>query len=802
MRRVTLQIDGMDCSSCAVNIEKKLRNIKGIESANVNYATGKATVEYHEGIIGIGEIKRLIKGLGYEVEELEEKKEGMEVKIVGLESKERAEHVKKLIEEVWGIKEAEVSFATGRANILYDKERADFEKVKKAIESAGYRIEAYEEHGSAEEKSNAELRALRNRVIFSVLLTIPVLLLALPEMLGTESLSNMLSKEVSAILQFFMASGVIYLNKEIFEKGLKGLLRMTPGMDSLVFVGVGTAYVYSTLIGFAVIHGIMYYETATLLLTFIVLGKYLEAIAKGKTSEAIKKLLALQPKTAIVILNGEEREVPVESVVVDSIVVVKPGARIPVDGIVVEGESSVDQSMVTGESMPVRKRRGDQVIGGTINGVGTFKFRATKVGSETMLAQIIKLVEEAQSSKAPIQRIADVVAGYFVQVVMLLAVCAFIYWYFLAGQTFVFAMTMFISTLIIACPCAMGLATPTAVMIASGKGAENGILIKNAESLETLHQVKWFLFDKTGTITKGELEVTYVHPFGISKKELLELAGAVEKNSEHHLAKAIVKTAKSSLKADRFRERVGYGVEGIVKRMHVVIGNSAMMRKKEVSIPKDARKIIEKVEENGNTVIFVGVNGKLAGIIGIADVIKDDSKEAVEKLKGMGYKVAMVTGDNKRTAKAIAKQAGIEDVAAELAPQEKTEKVKKLQESGKVAFVGDGINDAHALAQADVGIAIGAGTDVAIESGDMVLVKSSLKDVVKAVQLSKYSVSKIKQNLFWASFYNAVGIPIAMGVLYPFTGLVLDPALAGAAMALSSISVVANSLLMRGFKPK
>ncbi|MFA6035419.1 MAG: heavy metal translocating P-type ATPase, partial [Candidatus Micrarchaeia archaeon] len=715
MKKETLPITGMDCAACSSVIERRLRKLDGVASANVNYATSKGTIEYDEGKTNVGEFRKTLEALGYGISGGEEKMGGME----------GHDHEKMMREE--------------------------------------------------------EISALKRRVLYSALLTVPTVLLALPEMLkGIVMLEYPEFLMVKmAILQFFLATPVLYLNRDFFDRGIRGLINRAPGMDSLVALGVGTAYVYSVLVGFGFIEGHIYYETAALLLTFIVLGKYLEAVAKGKTSEAIKRLMGLQPKTANVMRGRKEVEIPIDAVVVGDIVVVRPGEKIPVDGTIVEGESSIDESMITGESLPVHKRTGMKVIGATINKTGSFKFKAMKVGADTMLAQIIKLVEDAQGSKAPIQALADLVAGYFVQTVIVLALLAFGYWYFVAAQPFVFALTILVSTLIIACPCAMGLATPTAVMIGTGKGAENGILIKDAESLEILHQCRTVVFDKTGTITKGEAVVTDVIPAsGTSQNTLLQLAASAEAKSEHHLAQAVVKEAKGRrLKladAKKFSAIPGHGVEALVGKAKVFVGNLVLMKRERIAVSSDIIKKMEKLEGDGKTVVVVGAGKKLLGMIAIADTIKDTSKEAIAKLHSMGYSTVMITGDNERTANAIARQAGIGKVLAHVLPEDKANEVKKLQANNqKVAFVGDGINDAPALAQADVGIAIGAGTDVAIESGTVVLVKSDLRDIVTAMQLSRYTLNKIKQNLFWAFAYNTVGIPVAMGVLFPFTGFLL-----------------------------
>jgi Cu+-exporting ATPase len=749
MRKTTINITGMTCASCAVNIERTLRKTEGVLNATVNFATNKATVEYDETKTSIEVFRKRISDLGYGVSE----------------SIEEAAQTTNLVE----------------SNIA---EEPDREKI-------------------AREK---EITELKNRVLLSALLTLPIIILSLPEMLKgiivIEYPDFIMQK--MAVLQFFLTTPVLYLNRDFFVRGFKGLVNNMPSMDSLVALGVGTAYVYSVLVGFGFIVGSLYYETAALLLTFIVLGKYLEAIAKGKTSKAIKRLIGLQPKTALVVRDGQEIEIPIKHVVVGDIVIVKPGQKVPVDGIVIEGDSSVDESMITGESIPVHKRKGDTVIGGTINKTGSFKFKATKVGSETMLAQIIKLVENAQGSKAPIQKLADVIAYYFVQGVIILAILSFVYWYFIAQQPLLFAITILISTLIIACPCAMGLATPTAVMIGTGKGAENGILIKNAESLEILHKVKTIVFDKTGTITKGEAVVTDIVPIKISEKELLEIAAAAENKSEHHIALAIVKKAREHavkiVEPETFNAIPGYGVSASFNKHHIFVGNIALMEKERIEVPQEIIERMRELENQGKTPVIVAVNKNVVGLIAIADTIKESSRQAIEKLRKMGYETVMITGDNERTANAIAREVGIDMVMARVLPADKANEVKKLQERTTVAFVGDGINDALALAQADVGIAIGAGTDVAIESADIVLVKSDLMDIVAAIDLSRYTFNKIKQNLFWAFAYNTIVIPIAMGALYPINGVLLNPVIAGAAMALSSVSVVCNSLLMMRYK--
>ncbi|MFH1222599.1 MAG: heavy metal translocating P-type ATPase [Candidatus Micrarchaeota archaeon] len=743
--KALLQIEGMDCAACAINIERNIRKMPGVKEANVSYATSKAFVIYEPGSLVREDIEKKIEALGFAV---------------------------------------------------YKEKRA---------EETGTKVTRQEDaHDHEKMLRDAELQALKMRLLVAAVFTLPVVLLAFQDMLGVKYPDIVAAN--SALASFVFTTIVLIAGSQFFSRGIRGMINLMPSMDSLVALGVGAAYLYSVAVTFFGLQGYMYYETAALLLTFILFGKYLEAVAKGRTSEAIKKLIGLQPKTAIVVREGAEIEVPIEDVVVGDILVIKPGSKIPVDGIVIDGESYVDEAMVTGEPIPAAKRKGATVIGATINKIGSFRMRAEKVGQNTMLAQIIKLVEEAQSSKAPIQKLADVVSAYFVPAVFILAVAAFSYWYFLAGQGFVFALTAFIATLIIACPCALGLATPTAIMMGTGKGAEAGILIKNAEALETAEKINMVVFDKTGTLTKGKPDVTDV----IAEKDMhaddvLVMAAIAERRSEHPLAEAVVKYALAKgLKVpepDKFVSITGKGVAATYRKSAILVGNQRLMESEKIAMRK-WRQQIESLENEGKTTVVVAYHGHVLGIMAIADKIKENSNEAVKQLHAAGIETSMITGDNERTARAIAKQAGIETVFANVLPADKEKQVRALQAKGKkVAFVGDGINDAPALAAADLGIALGSGTDVAIESGEIVLVKDDLRDVPRAIRLSRYTMNKIKQNLFWAFVYNVVGIPIAMGILYPFYGFMLNPIIAGAAMAFSSISVVTNSLTMRWLKP-
>jgi len=596
---------------------------------------------------------------------------------------------------------------------------------------------------------------------------------------------------------------------KFYKVGLKNLVKLSPNMDSLISIGTLAAFIYGIFAIYKIMQGDheyamhLYFESAAVILTLITLGKYLEAVSKGKTSQAIKALMGLAPKTATIIRDNKEIVVPVEEVIVGDIVLVKPGEKLPVDGEVIEGNTSIDESMLTGESIPVEKSMGSSVIGASINKTGFIKYKATRVGRDTALAQIVKLVEDAQGSKAPIAKLADVISAYFVPVVIGLAVIASVGW-LIAGETPIFSLTIFIAVLVIACPCALGLATPTAIMVGTGKGAENGVLIKGGEPLETTYKLKTIVFDKTGTITEGKPKVTDIITNGESEEEILILAASAEKGSEHPLGEAIVKDAEEkglSLKViDKFNAIPGHGIEVEIDKKSILLGNKKLMMEKNINI-SSLDETSDRLASEGKTPMYIAIDGNAAGIIAVADTVKASSKNAIESLHKMGIKVAMITGDNKRTADAIAKQVGIDIVLSEVLPEDKANEVKKLQVDGnRVGMVGDGINDAPALAQADIGIAIGSGTDVAIESADIVLMRSDLMDVISAIKLSKATIKNIKENLFWAFGYNVLGIPVAMGVLHIFGGPLLNPMIAAGAMSLSSVSVLLNALRLRRFK--
>ena len=808
MEKIILNISGMHCASCAVTIENALKKEEGIKSANVNFASEKLylefdSVETHGEPLGPesfdGELRT--------VEPLVAEGPAESISIA---------RIQKIIEKL-GYKAteetAESSFADSASVATSAKEAATKDKE--------------EMHDHHKEAKAQEFKKLKRRFVFALIFSLPIIYVVMGEMAGLPMPT--IFENYGTIIQFVLATAVIVSCFNIWISGFKKLLRLSPNMDTLIFIGTAVAYFYSLTISVLVFLGAkveanLYYESAALILVFISLGKYLEAITKGKTSEAIKKLIGLQPKEALIIKDGQEIKILISEVKVGDIILVKPGEKIPVDGIVIDGYSGVDEKAITGESIPVEKKKGDEVIGATINKTGVLKFKATRVGKDTMLAQIIKIVEEAMGSKAPIQLLADKVSFYFVPTVMGIAILTFAIW-LLFGQPLAFALTVFVAVLIIACPCALGLATPTAVMMGTGLAAKNGILIKSGKALEIARDVNIVIFDKTGTLTRGEPSVTDIVEIQNSKfkiqndnlkLKILQIAASVEKNSEHPLAQAIINKAKKEkvtlIEVEGFQAIPGYGVSADLSPYggspegreikKILFGTRKLMVNNQIN-PNIIEEKMIALEDQGKTAIILAVEKDIIGIIAVADTLKDYSKEAVKMLHKMGKKVAIITGDNKRVGQAIAKLVGIDRVLAEVLPQEKSAEIKKLQSEGNiVAMVGDGINDALALAQADLGIALGSGTDVAMETGKIVLIKDDLRDVITAIDLSKYTLNKIKQNLFWAFFYNIVGIPIAAGILYPFTGWLLNPAIAAVAMAFSSVSVVSNALLMKNYKVK
>ena len=732
-----------------------------------------------------------------------------------------AKRVEKAISELEGVADVNVNFAAEKAFVTYNPQKVRPSAMKEAVLKAGYQPLENKGAGAEDEdrkRREKEINTMKKKFIAAAIFAFPLLYIAMVPMIkfvslpGAKMLDGLMMNYplFYALLEFFLTVPVICVGYRFYTVGFKSLFQKSPNMDSLIAVGTTAAVAFSLYNTFQIAKGnfqavhSLYFESAGVIITLILLGKMLEAVSKGKTGEAIKKLMGLAPKTAFVIQNGAETEIPVEEVEIGDIIIVKPGSKIPVDGVVIEGHTAIDESMLTGESMPVDKKAGDKVYAASLNTTGTVKFRAEKVGSDTALAQIIKLVEQAQGSKAPIAKLADIVAGYFVPAVIAIAVASGIAWFIGTGD-FKFALTIFISVLVIACPCALGLATPTAIMVGTGKGAENGILIKSGDALETAHKINAIILDKTGTITEGKPSVTdLICASNFTQEKLLQLVASAEKNSEHPLGQAIVRGAQEKsltlLEAENFNSITGQGIEAQIAGISVFVGNRKMMEEKNISV-KELEKDADKLAEEGKTPVFVATDGQPAGIVAVADVVKKSSRAAIESLHKMGIEVAMITGDNKKTAEAIARQVGIDRVLAEVLPQDKAFEVKKLQQEGrKVAMVGDGINDAPALAQSDIGIAIGSGTDVAMESADIVLMHSDLTDVPTAILLSKKTIRNIKQNLFWAFGYNTIGIPVAAGVLYLFGGPLLNPMLAAAAMSLSSVSVLTNALRLKRFK--
>ena len=741
------------------------------------------------------------------------------LKISGMTCAACSARIEKVVGKMEGVEEISVNLATEKAVISYDPEKLKLQEIEERIEKAGYGAAEIRQAKPIDEdklQKEKEVRILWTKFKVSAAFAIPLLYFAMGHMIGSLRLpipalvDPMMNPMNYGILQMILTIPIVIAGFRFYTVGYKAILNRSPNMDSLIAMGTTAAITYSLYSLWLVANGNssavegFYFETAGVIITLILLGKSLEAVSKGRTSEAIKKLMGLAPKTATVIRDEKEYEVPIEEVEIGQIILVRPGEKIPVDGIVTEGNTSVDESMLTGESIPVEKNAGAAVYAASLNKNGMIRFKATKVGGDTALAQIIRLVEEAQGSKAPIAQLADIVSGYFVPIVFGIAVLAFLAW-FLSGETLVFSLSILIAVLVIACPCALGLATPTAIMVGTGKGAEYGILIKGGEALEMTHKIDTIVFDKTGTITEGKPKVTdVIEAEGMDKKSLLQIAASAEKGSEHPLGEAIVEAAKKEslelLKVSRFNAIPGYGIEVEINGQQVLLGNRKLMDDRKVSLD-DMESESDRLAMEGKTPMYIGVNGKLSGIIAVADVVKASSLNAIAQLKSMGLEVAMITGDNRKTAEAIAKQVGLDRVLAEVLPQDKSNEVKKLQGEGKkVAMVGDGINDAPALAQADIGIAIGSGTDVAMESADIVLMRSDLLDVPAAIQLSKSTIRNIKQNLFWAFGYNVIGIPIAAGVLHIFGGPLLNPIFAAAAMSLSSVSVLTNALRLKRLK--
>jgi len=817
IRTETLDLKGMTCSACAAANERAVRKVQGVSEASVNFASETINVTFDDGTASIDTIKAAVKKAGYEAVERASTRVAS-IPIGGMTCTACAAAVERSVRKLPGIELASVNFATEKASITYDPSRVRMSEIKAAISKAGYQALAAEAatdakidaHKAAKER---EIKVMWTKFIISAVFSIPLLYIAMGHMLGWPLPAGLHPMDYPfrfALVQLLLVIPVVAAGYRFYVVGTRSLLHGAPNMDSLIAMGTSAAILYSLFSMVRIWQGTftatqeLYFETAGVIITLILLGKTLEAVTKGKTSESIKKLMGLKPKTATVLHGDKEIEIPIDEVEPGDILLVRPGERVPVDGIVISGASAVDESMLTGESIPVDKGPGSAVTGGTINKNGALTFRAEKVGADTALSRIIKLVEDAQGSKAPIAQMADVVSGIFVPVVFGIAIVAAGAW-LIAGHTTVFALTIFVAVLTIACPCALGLATPTAIMVGTGKGAEMGILIKSGEALETAHKVQVVVFDKTGTLTEGKPKLTDLEPAeGVDPDELLSFAAAAEKASEHPLGEAIVAAAadrKLALPATNgFEALPGRGIIADIEGKEFLLGNLRLMGEKNVSLGVLAARALE-LAAAGKTPMFAALDGRALGILAVADVVKKSSAAAVTRLRALGIQTVMITGDSRPTAEAIAREVGIDRVLAEVLPGDKANEVRKLQSEGKkVAMVGDGINDAPALAQADTGIAIGSGTDVAMESADIVLMHSDLMDVPAALALSRQVIQNIRQNLFWAFGYNVLGIPVAAGILYAFGGPLLSPIIAAAAMSMSSVSVLSNALRLKRFK--
>lgn len=819
MESKTLKINGMTCAACAKTVERVTKKLEGVSESNVNFATEKLNIVFDESKLVLDEIKAAIVKAGYEGTEETLLKE-VSLPIQGMHCAACAKAIERTVSKLNGINTVTVNFASEKAYIKYNPVSVKLSEIKQAIAKAGYTALDAESYSIDQDKIDKEknIRNLWIKFIISAIFAAPLLYLSMGSMIWWLKwpipywLKPMQYPFLYALVEIGLVIPILIVGRRFYTVGFKAILRRSPNMDSLIAMGTSAAVIYSLystyriyISDFKFVNS-LYFESAGVIITLILLGKSLEAVSKGRTSEAIKKLMGLTPKTAIVIRDGAEVEIPIDEVEVGDLITVKPGQKIPVDGEVIEGLTSVDESMLTGESIPVGKKPGDKVYGASLNKNGFITFKATKVGSDTVLANIIRLVEQAQGSKAPIAKMADIVSGYFVPAVFGIAILASLAW-LISGQSISFTLTIFISVLVIACPCALGLATPTAIMVGTGRGAEFGVLFKGGEALETAHKIQTIVFDKTGTITEGCPEVTDIITVGrYEKNELLQLAASAEKASEHPLGEAIIRSADKTglelLKPASFLAYPGYGIEADINGNKVLLGNEKFLSEKQIDLISLYNES-DQLASEGKTPMYIAIDNHLQGIIAVADIIKENSAVAIQKLHEMGIEVAMITGDNSKTAQAIARQVNIKRVLADVLPQDKANEVKKLQAEGKkVAMVGDGINDAPALAQADIGIAIGSGTDVAIESADIVLMRSNLMDVLTAIQLSKRTIRNIKQNLFWAFGYNVAGIPMASGLMYAFGGSLVSPIFSAAAMSLSSVSVLTNALRLKRFKPE
>jgi len=812
-KKAELKVSGMVCAACTAAIEKALRNLDGVAAAFVNLGTETASVEYDPEKLSLNDLEKAVRDAGYDV--IDEK---VVLKVGGMVCAMCVGALEIALKKLDGVVEVRVNLASEKAYVTFNPRIVGLEEMKKAIVDTGYEFLGLEgEEALADREKEAFLRDQadkKRRIIIGFAASI--FLMALMYLPVHEIVPMQIAMAYPNFMGLFMlilsAPVFVYVSRPIFRAALRSLANRNLDMDVMYGMGIGVAYGSSILGTFGIVltSDFMFYETAVMLASFLTLGRYLEAGAKGRTSEAIKKLVGLVPKRATLLRDGREVEVSVDEVMVGDLLVVRPGEKIPADGTVTAGESYVDEAMITGESIPVSKKPGSRVVGGTINGNGSLKFTAKRIGKDTVLAQIIALVEQAQGTRPAVQRIADRAVAYFIPTILTVAFASFVYWYFVAHNTLLFSLTSLISVLVVACPCALGLATPTAITVGIGRGAELGILIKSGEALEASDKLNVVAFDKTGTLTVGRPDVVEMAAFGgLSKVEVLGLAAGAELPSEHPLAEAVVRKARElnlALPAqedgDKFEARPGKGVVAQVAGRSVVAGNRMLFKDEGIELSPKLLETASGYEEEGRTALLVAIDGRAGGVLAVADRPKESAGRAVADLQKLGLSVAMITGDNAKSAAAVAEQLAIVEVLSEVLPEDKSQEIKRLQQSGrKVAFVGDGINDAPALAQADVGIAIGSGTDVAIEAGEIVLMKDDLLAVVGAIQLSRKVISRIRLNIFWAFAYNAALVPVAAGALYPGFGITFRPELAGLAMALSSVTVVTLSLLLKKYIP-
>ena len=842
LSELTLPISGMTCASCVSHVENALKELPGISKIVVNLATNKANLSYDPQRVKLDDMRRAVTDVGYAITTAE-----LTLDVRGMTCASCVGHVEGALKELRGVQEAVVNLGLNTARVVYIPGVVSTSTMKRAVREVGYEAQERSEGADALDRERQareeEIKLQGRNLLIAGIIGLVVMIGTFYEMLGPFKAFVPEFLSYKWVIGLLTTPIVFGPGRQFFTNSWRGLKHGVTDMNLLYATGIGAAYgiaVINTLFpkaGFGG-EGATFFESAALLTGFIILGRWLEALTRGRTSEAIRKLMKLQPKIARVMRNGKEEEIPADEVELEDLILIRPGESIAVDGEVIEGYSAVDESMLTGESLPVEKKAGDVVIGGTINKTGAFKFKATRVGKETALAQIIKLVEDAQASKAPIQKLADWVAGHFILCVHLLAEAVFLFWFFFGYQMFFdpnssfimspyklgeigvfgFSLLLSVTVLVISCPCAVGLATPSAMMAGAGKGAEFGVLFKGAEAIENTSKIQTIVFDKTGTLTKGEpsvtdvvtsyewkLEESHVSVARLQTETVLRLAAIAEKNSEHPLGEAIVRGAEGRglqlVEPETFNSIPGHGVEAKAEGFDILLGNRKLMKERGADFSKLISQA-ETLEADGKTVMFLALNGQAAGLIAVADTLKEHSIEAVQHLHKLGLDVAMITGDNRRTAEAIARKVGIDRVLAEVLPQDKAEEVKKLQAQGKkVAMVGDGVNDAPALAQAEVGMAIGSGTDVAKETGDIILIKDDIRDVVVALEVAKATMRKVKQNLFWAFFYNVLGIPLGAGLFYSLASVIISPELAGLMMAVSSVSVTLNTLLLKGFKP-